>query len=164
MEPNLDPWKSKAVAGRDEQFVRGLSHWENGEVDRALYYFRMADLASTRGDRFRDLYTSYHGLALVYSGDRSGLNFCRQVVDCGCRHAEVFCNLALAELRLNHRGRAYTTICAGLKINEQHPFLNSLRMQMGVRKSPILGFLSRDNVLNKFLGRLVYTDRRSKRA
>ncbi len=143
-------------------FQDGLRHWQDENLERALVCFRTADQNADRHDPFRNLYTSYHGVALVFRGDICGLNFCRQAAAVEHQHADVFCNLAMAEYRLNHRRRACMAMNKGLKLNPRHAGLHRLRLQMGVRRPQVVRFLSRDNPLNRLLGKLTYTGNKQK--
>lgn len=155
----VDPWAVGTVESQMTVFQEGLRRWEQEDLEGALQYFRAADLEADDLDAYHNVYTSYHGVALVYKGDLSGLNLCRQAATGERLHAEVYCNLALAEYRLHHRRRAHTALAKGLKIDRRHLRLNRLRLEMGYRRPPILGFLSRDHFLNRILGRATYRSR-----
>ncbi len=142
--------------GHNDYFSRGLRHWQEQDLDKAQIYFRMADQSAERGDEQRNLYTSYHGLAMVHAGDLSGLNFCRQAAALETRLADVFYNLALVEFRLNHRYRGCVAVAKGLRLDSRHLGLLRLRREMGVRRKPVVGFLSRDNPINIMLGKVTY--------
>jgi len=101
-------------------------------------------------------YKSWHGLALVYSGDVSGLNLCRYAAAKEAIDATVFQNLVLAELKFRHRKRACATLKRGLSIDPKHRGLLKLRRNMGARRQPCLMFLDRNNPLNKWLGKMTY--------
>jgi hypothetical protein len=156
MEPLSNSRTPSKVDSQRGIFQAGLQHWHNDELERALACFRSADQHADRCDTYRNLYTSYHGVALVFKGDVSGLNFCRQAAALEHRHADIFCNLALAEHRLKHRRRACLALEQGLKLNPRHACLHRLRVQMGARRPQVLRFLSRDNLLNRLLGRFTY--------
>ena len=63
---------------------------------------------------------------------------------------------ATAELKLRHRKRACSAVKLGLKLDPRDTDLIGLRTRMGSRRKPCLQFLSRDNLLNKWLGRVTY--------
>jgi hypothetical protein len=92
----------------------------------------------------------------VYGGDSSGLNLCRHAAAAETLQARVFVNLALAELKLNHRKRACLAVSAGLRVDRSDPGLLRLRDRMGVRRAPVVPFLKRDNLLNRWLGRYTW--------
>lgn len=138
------------------EYRLGLEFYKKKQWKSAARHFALADRKSCRGDENYLLYTSYHGLSLVYSGDVSGLNFCRNAAAAETIKVEVFRNLTLAELFLNHRRRAYNALVSGLKIDPQHAGLLRLKRKMGVRRQPSVPFLRRNNPLNKWLGQMTY--------
>ena len=139
-----------------EEYLLGLEFFKSRKWKVAARHFALAEQTSSCDDVYMHLYMSYQGLSLVLSGDISGLNLCRHAASMETIQATVFQNLALAELRLKHRRRAYSAVRLGLGIDPQHAGLLGLRTKMGVRRRPALVFLSRSNPLNKWLGRLTY--------
>ena len=139
-----------------QEYQLGLAFFRRRHWKAATRHFRMVDQKSGRQDIHQHLYRSYHGLALVYSGDVSGLNLCRHAAARETIHATVFQNLARAEIHFRHRKRAWDAISLGLKLEPSHASLLKLRRNMGVRRDPCLPFLGRDNPLNKWLGKATY--------
>jgi hypothetical protein len=139
-----------------QEFGIGLALFEKRQWKAASRYFGLADRKSQRDDVRQHLYRSYHGLALLYCGDVSGLNLCRHAANVETIEAGVFLNLALAELKRNHRRRACEAVILGLQIDPRHVRLLELRRKMGIRRKPCVPFLRRDNLLNKWLGKATY--------
>ncbi|MGA7800720.1 MAG: hypothetical protein WCC36_07900 [Gammaproteobacteria bacterium] len=157
-----DPWSPLQVEERvSDEFQVGLEHFRRQDWRGAVCWFRQAEARADRVDLHRNRYTAYHGLGLVLIGDLSGLNLCRRAASDERHDAEVFACQARAELQLNHRRRAWEALCRGLHLEPAHPALRRLRLQMGVRRSPLVPFLSRDHVVNRILGRLTYRHGRS---
>lgn len=140
-------------------FTLGLSHFQAGEYREALACFRKADFEAGRDDLHRHCYTSYHGLTLVCLGDPGGLALCRAAVDRDELDVELFRNLALAELQARNRRRAVAALGRGLAVDPEDPTLLELRRQLGVRRLPLVPFLGRDHLVNRFLGKLTYRRR-----
>ena len=128
-----------------------MKHWKT-----AARHFGLAAQKSGRHDVHEHLYRSYHGLSLICSGDVSGLNLSRHAAAKETIQAMVFQNLALSEIRFRHRKRACAAIRLGLQVDPAHTGLLKLRREMGVRRNPCLPFLRRENLLNKWLGKLTY--------
>jgi tetratricopeptide (TPR) repeat protein len=63
-------------------------------------------------------------------------------------------NLALVYLERNDRKRAVETLNAGLRLQPDNTAINVVFDRIGRRRPPVLPFLSRDNSLNVWLGRL----------
>jgi len=139
-----------------EEYQIGLAFFNKKQWKTAVRHFGQADRNTHRKDENYHLYTSSHGLALVCSGDISGLNFCRNAAAAETIKVDVFQNLALAELYFSHRRRAVDAVSAGLKIDLRHLGLLKMRRRMGVRRQPCIAFLRRNNPLNKLLGRMTY--------
>lgn len=143
-----------------EEYRIGLAFSNKKNWKTAARHFCQADRQSHRYDENYHLYTSSHGLALVYCGDVSGLNFCRHAAAAETIKATVFQNLALAELYFKHRRRACDAVSAGLKIDARHSGLLEMRRKMGVRRRPCVPFLKRNNPFNRWLGRITYKGHR----
>jgi len=122
----------------------------------AALHFGQADQKAGHDDVYMHLCMSYQGLCQLLSGDSSGLNLCRYAASMETLQPAVFLNLAIAELKLRHRKRACSALRLGLGLDPEHTGLLKLRTRIGVRRSPCLKFLSRNNLLNKWLGRITY--------
>ena len=79
---------------------------------------------------------------------------CRRAVHLERFNGDVYYNLALAELDLGERRNAIEIMRGGLVIEPEHKGLNELQGKICARKNPTMRFLSRDNVLNRVIGKL----------
>ena len=143
-----------------DDFRLGLALLARRRWRAAAHHFQLAGRGLRRGQPAHDLCLSYQGLALVYAGDVSGLNLCRHVAARDSRQPDIYANLALAELRLRHRRRAWEALSRGLALDESHARLRQVARIMGTRRRPVVPFLRRDNPLNRWLGRATYARRR----
>jgi hypothetical protein len=164
MDELLYPGANARMREAREEYQLGQAFFEKRQWKMAARHFGQAERRSGREDVYQHLYRSCHGLSLVYSGDVSGLNLCRNAAGLETVHAEVFLNLALAELRFQHRKQACRAVTRGLKLDPRHKKLLALRSRMGIRRPPCLPFLKRDNVLNKWLGKATYRGARRRTA
>ncbi|MEE8428542.1 MAG: hypothetical protein V3S33_03455 [Gammaproteobacteria bacterium] len=139
-----------------DRYLEGLHQFSAHRWRAAKTCFLAAQRQAQAEDIHCNLYTSYYGLSLVYMNDVSGLNLCRRAAAEELFVAGVFANLAHAEIRLNHRRRAYEAVCRGLRLDPDHVGLRNLRLHMGVRRTPPIAFLSRSHILNRILGKLTY--------
>jgi hypothetical protein len=139
-----------------EEYDLGLSFYRKHQWNTAGRHFAEAGRKCGPDDVHMHLYMSYQGLCQVYCGDISGLNLCRRAAAMETIQSRVFVNLALAELKLKHRKRACSAVKIGLSIDHTDPNLLKLRDRMGVRRSPVLPFLKREHLLNKWLGRYTW--------
>ena len=124
-----------------QEYTLGQEFFKRKQWKTAARHFAAAERMSGRNDIHQFLYRSYHGLSLVNCGDFSGLNLCRNAAGMETIDADVFLNLALAELRMKHRKRACNAVSLGLDIDPRHSGLQKLRRSMGMRRRPCVPFL-----------------------
>jgi len=98
---------------------------------------------------------SWYGVTLVLVERNSalGVSLCEQAAR-PVPDAELQLNLARVHLALNSRERAVRALLRGLQADPGHPMLLAAQAAMGTRRGPVLALLSRDNPLNRLLGRL----------
>ncbi len=135
-------------------YERGLERcrqgdWQDGMVDLAW----LAERAG-RGD-VPALCYSYLGYGLAHKKGqvKRGLKLCRHAVKLEFYQPECYVNLAqTALLSKRYRHLAATAVLDGLQVDAEHPQLIELSKRLGVRRQPVLSFLSRKNILNRILG------------
>lgn len=151
----IDPWESGSRIRLREDFVSGLKCFRSEDWEGALNFFRAADTLAEMDDIYQNRYTSFHGLARVYLGDKNGVKLCRKAA-VGERHdVEVYYNLAVAEHRLGFRESAYTALRRGLRIDASHNGLQRLKNEFGLReKTALIPGIRRENFLNRIVGKL----------
>lgn len=107
--------------------------------------------------------TDYPGLAYSYLGvalaklerrRRDGLKLCEHAVRLQFYEPENHLNLARVYLLMDNRRGAVDALARGLRVDPSHAGLRALRKEIGVRRRPVIPFLSRDNFLNRLLGRI----------
>ncbi len=117
----------------------------------------------TRAMEGRETGTEFPGLAYTYFGvaiaklerrRKDGLKLCEHGVRIQFYEPENHLNLARVHLMMNNRRGAVDAIARGLKIDPHHAGLRQLRKEIGVRRPPVVPFLSRDNPINRVLGRI----------
>ena len=160
MEQSAYPDNQARIRQARQECELGRQFFKKNQWKIAARHFAVAEQMSGRNDIHKYLYRSYHGLSLVNCGDFSGLNLCRNAASMETIDAEVFLNLALAELKMNHRKRACDAVSLGLEIDPRHADLLKLRRTMGMRRKPVVPFLKRENPLNKWLGKATYRHNR----
>lgn len=152
MTSDIDPWTRSSVRMRDD-FLDGLKCFKGNDYEAALSFFRSADNDAEMDDIYHNRYTSFHGLARVFMGDRNGVKLCRKAAVGETGDAEVYYNLALAENRLDYRESAYMALRRGLRIDAGHPGLVRLKKEIGLREQTgLIPGLGRNNILNRLLG------------
>jgi tetratricopeptide (TPR) repeat protein len=131
-----------------EQCRKG--NWEQG-LPYLGQYASSEDRASLPG-----LFYSYLGYGIALREQRldEGLKLCKHAIKIEFYHPENYWNLARLCLLARDRKGAVKAVRDGLKIDPHSPELLDLYKEMGMRRSPVLSFLSRDNPLNRMLGSL----------
>jgi hypothetical protein len=99
---------------------------------------------------------SWYGvtLVLVERNSNLGVLLCDQALRAAGPDAELLLNQARVHLSLNQRERAVRAIVRGLELFPDDPRLAAARDAMGMRRPPVVPFLSRKNPLNRLLGKL----------
>lgn len=131
---------------------KGLAQLRKGNYVDAVFSFEELLFKSDRSA------ISLSCLGLAMARGRLDLNaaqsYCREAVQKSPQKGDFY--LALAEVYQLKRDKlsAIKTLQKGLKIDKTHKGLNREMKKFGVRKEPILPFLTRSNMLNRFLGHL----------
>jgi hypothetical protein len=93
---------------------------------------------------------------------REGLKLCEHSLKIQYYEADNHWNLARVQIVSGERLAAFQTISRGLKLDPTHEGLLQTQKEIGVRRRPVLGFLSRDHPLNIWLGRLRHGNQSAK--
>ena len=104
------------------------------------------------------LLMSHYALSKAGSGvdHKDALALCIKSLKSDIKNPEIYYNLAKIYLLIEEKGLAVKAIRKGLKYNPVHDELGRLQDELGIRRKPALGFLSRGGALNKSIGRLTY--------
>ena len=104
------------------------------------------------------IFYSYLGVAMarVEGRKRESIELCRYGVQLAPRDPENRLNLARAYLINRNRHQAIKQLHVGLRISPSNRRLRELEREIGTRRPPAIRFLSRDNPLNMWIGRLTY--------
>lgn len=99
---------------------------------------------------------SWYGvtLVLVERNSNLGVTLCDQALRATGPDPELLLNQARVHLALNQRERAVRAILRGLELWPRDASLCMARDTIGIRRPPVIGALSRNNPLNRFLGRI----------
>ena len=142
----------------EESFDKGLAAMEKGHRNEALAFFEAAIALEKKfgTGKPQPRYLSHYGMCLGLLGRRKyeGVRFCREAVAMEGYNPDLLWNLGRALLAANRRGEAYAALTKGLRLQRDHRGIIMELKKMGVRRKPFLRFLSRDNPINVFLGRL----------
>lgn len=98
---------------------------------------------------------SWFGLALamVRKQYKPSIDLCKRAVQLEFYNGDHYANLARVYMAAGNRKKAVETVEDGMKLAPTHDYLRSVRRSMGVRATPAIPFLDRDNPINVSLGR-----------
>lgn len=118
----------------------------------------LADLVKDRGvsDQIPGVAYSFlgYGIARYQKQVKEGLRLCQHAVKTSFYSPECHLNLARVQILAKNRKGAVHAIAQGLALDPRNAALRALHAEIGVRKRPVVGFLSRDNPVNRTLGKL----------
>jgi tetratricopeptide (TPR) repeat protein len=95
-----------------------------------------------------------YGIALEQRRVQEGLSLCRHALRLDYTAPDNHLNLARLHLLTSDRRAAVKAIGEALSLHPRYGPLLSLYREMGYRRPPVLGFLSRSNLVNRWLGML----------
>lgn len=135
---------------------KGIALCREGRWRQGLDILRRVAATDDRQGDLPGLFYSYlgFGIARFDRRVREGLQLCEAAVKREFYQPENYLNLARTELLAGRRQAAIEAIAAGRRIDPEHPGLAAFHDEVGVRRPPVLQFLSRRNLLNRLLGRL----------
>ena len=142
--------------GPERAFLSGLRSLEAGKGLEALAYFeaslKLEEKAPNPARRSR--YASYYGycLATVLGKTRQGLCLCRKAAESEFFTPDILLNLARVHLLAGDRKEAWEALMKALKLDPDHPEIQTLICGMGLRRRPVFPFLDRSHPLNKLAG------------
>jgi tetratricopeptide (TPR) repeat protein len=134
----------------DEHFRSGTAELEAGHCAEALEHFRAAHRLDPTSPRFR----SYVGLGLGLAERRfdKALELCRSAAKEEFFNPVLYHNLARVHLAFGFKAEAIRYLRRGLMIDPECEAIRAELQGLGVRQSPVLGFLRRRNLLNRWFG------------
>lgn len=133
----------------------GLSHQALSPLKSAIEIQRLVNNGECREPR----YLSHYGLSLCLTRTdyREALCLCRTAARLRRNDATIWWNLGRVAMTLGRRGEAHRALTRALKLSpcDQEIVLDIERL--GLRRSPVLSFLPRQNPVNIFLGKLRFS-------
>ena len=136
----------------DDHYRRGLEALREERHHDALEHFR----AAHRLDPTSPGYRSFYGVALGLAERRfdKALELCRSAAKEEFFNPLLYHNLARVHLAFGFKAEAIRYLRRGLMIDPGNAEIATELRLMGVRRQPVLGFLRRGHVLNRWLGAL----------
>jgi tetratricopeptide (TPR) repeat protein len=93
---------------------------------------------------------------------KNALALCIRSLKSDITNPEIYFNLAKIYILSEKKAFAIKAMKKGLKYDPAHDGLKSLSDELGVRRKPAVGFLSRGSAINKSIGRMTYHKDKSK--
>ncbi len=133
-------------------FGQGVAALEVDDHVAALEHFRSAHRLEPGSPRYR----SYYGLSLGLAERRfeESLQLCRSAAKEEFFNPVLYHNLARVHFAFGFKAEGIRHLRRGLMIDPNDPMIQQSLVALGVRKSPILSFLRRRHLVNRWLGRL----------
>lgn len=155
----MDPLWDRRIAiamdvtfSAEEHFTEGQSELARDRVDAALDHFRAAQRLDPTSPRYR----SYFGLCLGLGERRfdRALELCRSAAKEEFFNPALYHNLARLHLAFGFKSEGIRFLRRGLMIDPQNEAILKEMGGLGVRRRPVLGFLRRGHLFNRWFGRL----------
>jgi tetratricopeptide (TPR) repeat protein len=140
-------------ASAHEHFRQGREELSADVYDRALAHFR----AAHRLDPGSAQYRSFYGLALGLCERRweQALELCRSAARDEFFDPVHYHNLARLHFAFGFKAEGLRLLRRGLMIDPDNHEIRDALSLLGRRRRPPLGFLRRENRLNRWLGKLI---------
>lgn len=137
----------------DRELLAGIALCRSGDWKRGLPI--LAALAGQR-QNLPGVALSYlgYGMASQRRQIRDGRELCRRAAASDFYQPDVLYNLARVEHLANNRREAVKALETGLELDPDHAGMLKMKKEIGIRRKPVLRFLSRNNFVNVLLGRI----------
>jgi tetratricopeptide (TPR) repeat protein len=140
------------ILGAEESLRRAQELLRSGLEMAALDHFANAH----RREPSNPLYRSHYGWAVATIEHRfdRGIALCRSALRDAGDAPDLYHNLARALLANGRKSEALKYVRRGLMVDPGHTALLLEWRRLGVRRGPVLPFLPRRHLVNRWLGRL----------
>jgi Flp pilus assembly protein TadD len=136
------------------EFKQGIELLRNGYPDKAIIFLQQAaDLK-----RQNPYYLSFLGVSMVRARRpwTNAVELCKTALSLRRDDVQLYLNLAEVYTSAGRRGEAVRTLDNAVRFCGPDERIRRHRGKLGRRRSPVLPFLDRGNILNRHLGRLRY--------
>jgi Flp pilus assembly protein TadD len=134
------------------EFKQGVRMLRDGHPSNALAHFRAAaDL-----EKHNPYYMSFVGVSLARAEMKwtAALKLCETALSMKRNEPQLYLNLAEVYMSAGRREEALLTLERALASLGRDSRIQRARRRLGSRRSPVLPFLDRQNILNRHLGTL----------
>ena len=136
--------------------LRGVEACKAGKWKEGLAILGKIAEGDRQGLELTGTFYSYlgYGIARYERRVQEGLALCRHSIKVQFYEPENYVNLARVYLLKRNRRKAVEALNQALRLNANHPGARALAQEIGWRRSPVIPFLPRGNLLNRWLGKL----------
>ena len=122
--------------------------------EAAEMFYEVCQRFTQNGERVPPTALSLYALALAHQSRlKEAIDTGRQALKRDPQNATTRLHMARIYLLADSRRRAVDELQKGLSISPKNPDLLALQQELGARRKPVIGFLSRNNPINVKLGR-----------
>lgn len=136
----------------DARINTAIALFHQGDYRRCNVLLRDCNGQGASDPRARAFLAASH--ALVTGRVRDGVIACIQEIRGAFYIPDLYCALGVLLLRTGERSKAYAAFQRGLRLDQHHMGLKARMRDMGLRRAPVLPFLSRGHPANRMLGRV----------
>ena len=116
--------------------------------------YEVCERFSRNGERVPSTALSLYSLTLAHQNRlKEAIDTCRLAIKRDPGNATARLHMAKIYLLADSRRRAVDELQKGLAASPKNPELLALQRELGTRRKPVIGFLSRNNPLNVKLGK-----------
>jgi tetratricopeptide (TPR) repeat protein len=134
----------------------GLTALNSKNIRQAhVMLFEVCERFRCSGECVPPIALSLYSLALAHQNRMTeAIDTCRLALKGDPQNPTTRLHMARIYLLANSRRRAFDEFQKGLLLSPESPDLLALQKEFGVRRKPVIGFLSRENPVNAKLGRM----------
>ena len=145
----------------EDSFRKGVKALQNRfKQKEAMAFFEASLLLDSRAQKSsgQPRYRSYYGLCLSSTKGkmREALMLCRKATKDEFYNYEVWLNLGKVEREAGNQHKAHKALVRALHLSPHKAEVREELERLGLRRSPTFSFLTRDHLLNRFMGRMTY--------
>jgi Flp pilus assembly protein TadD len=135
-----------------DDFKQGVSLLRKGHSSEALEHLRRAAELKQQNPH----YLSFLGLSVARAQGKwtAAVELCKTAINMKRNEAQFYVNLAEVYVSAGRRDRAVETLDTALIYCKTDARITRMRGKLHKRRSPVLPFLKRGNLLNRSLGKL----------
>lgn len=145
----------------EDSFRKGVKALKNQfKQKEAMAFFEASLLLDSRAQKSsgQPRYRSYYGLCLSTTKGKmkEALKLCRKATKDEFYNYEVWFNLGKVEREAGNQHKAHKALVRALHLSPRKTEIREELESLGLRRTPMFSFLSRDHVLNRLMGRMTY--------